>query len=1545
MAAPDLPPSFIFEYARFDEEDPVDTEMALAHRQLMETLQGRSEIEIHNDLQVAASSSMPRHGEIINGLLYGILISDANNNNNNPQLPVNELFRLMNFVARDSLSYALRQTRHFCSHLNFHRIRPQVKQRLVWLVDQLTEVRVPGVDQLHMCLLRQIRGGDVSPPNIQLADAMVDLLHGSVNWLYSFPVLVAYSCYTFLRIMLDHNRNLNLREKEARFCARLLRERFRDCSDIGRDLVRAMQDVARIREMEEIWVDLLYKPERLNPQLEGVHQLMAMPSKDIYLASRLTFAMEHKLLFILRTVPTGGHTWNLKWFVDRYLSAPETDALYCDIIRYICGVYHPTNAILASPIVPRYVVIGGLMRSVKSNVAAANIKLALFFDWLFYDPAMDNIMNIEPAMLLMEKSVERYGYLTAILLEFLSFVTEHYYPPLREEIQRHVRLAGESLVDKGVIRSFRVFYDSPYLEPYPPCRDYIRALFPRDFADLADATPGDVVRGTSMENLEEHPLPKPEASPTNESADEFDNAPTSFGAGQNGSEEEEYYQERKDTKASGQRSRDHSRESSREPMQIDDVSTSHQEVEDDNGEDEVMESSFVEAKPDTSLNAVPLPGWGSTSGSSTATGASKDGQSAPAAPTPIPGASLWIFGNSLQEFKKAYESTPAAPETATMFRHIWEIFGDVAAASVEGSDIAQEIGAEICSIAKTCEIPESYLTESAPVGKDVGMLEPLMACLWTIAARDGAEGASRMSQVFLKSEATVEPSKRLLGMWLLVALVREQTRNGASTNMTLEQTLLQYGAFIQESATQDQSNRIEEDSVVTTSDQIQASARDYVLRDLERLHERQLAAFDTVLPLVLQYLPDLVPRTEPFLHLVVNMAVPQQIYKISMSLHKREYTLMSTPSPLPALSSSSVKEEKKGIRNGRATKKRGTIDPSEERETSTTGTQVGTNWTPKMSSPSLEILGRTLAWGTYYQLAIWQFLVSEIGGVSGPVCTLLAASWVPRLCSQTEAEALTGVQNLIRTLPVSPPDTKLGRALVWISSQTGSISSEMRELCESWVAHWLRTAPEQLSAVLISLSDKTAPPVGGSGPTGGSDMDVEMADVNSSKAKNTRTRNNNNNNSNAKVKLNPKQRKEQAMQLRVALSLLRVWWDSASPYPGSKHIFGRVWSQDVKNQVQEALVETFGAKESNNWPREWWRNATAEDRDGESEEDVKESESGDDVKADPSEEDDDKKSAGGDDQDASDQDRSSDDGDDNDHEVKGRGVKRSGGSSGSSRRNSPKLGSSTTSTTTKRASLTAGVLNSKSRKAKATPAAVKKAPARKGPSSRRRKVSEDEDDEDEEEDDQDEEDEEDEEEEEADDDDDGQGGQDDEDEDEEEEDEDTKKKTVKGKQPARRASTTSRSKAAKANTRSKAKTVTTRTGRRKAGKKDDDDDEEESDGDEDRDEEDDEDGEAKNGDQDDDDEEQDVNQDPNDNNDEDEDEEEEEVQAKGKLPIYSQRKAAASANSKLRTKPSPTSSSSSGSSPGSRSKSATTTAAKRRGKRRLPSDEDDEDDD
>lgn len=55
-------------------------------------------------------------------------------------------------------------------------------------------------------------------------------------------------------------------------------------------------------------------------------------------------------------------------------------------------------------------------------------------------------------MLLMERSIERAPYITAVMMEFLFFAIENYYPPLREYIQEHVAKAAQSIADKGVIR-------------------------------------------------------------------------------------------------------------------------------------------------------------------------------------------------------------------------------------------------------------------------------------------------------------------------------------------------------------------------------------------------------------------------------------------------------------------------------------------------------------------------------------------------------------------------------------------------------------------------------------------------------------------------------------------------------------------------------------------------------------------------------------------------------------------------------------------------------------------------------------------------------------------------------------------------------------------------------------------------------------------------------------------------------------------------------------------------------------------------------------
>lgn len=44
---------------------------------------------------------------------------------------------------------------------------------------------------------------------------------------------------------------------------------FMECLIIGRDLVRLLQNVARIPEIELVWKDLLHNPQVLSPQFTG----------------------------------------------------------------------------------------------------------------------------------------------------------------------------------------------------------------------------------------------------------------------------------------------------------------------------------------------------------------------------------------------------------------------------------------------------------------------------------------------------------------------------------------------------------------------------------------------------------------------------------------------------------------------------------------------------------------------------------------------------------------------------------------------------------------------------------------------------------------------------------------------------------------------------------------------------------------------------------------------------------------------------------------------------------------------------------------------------------------------------------------------------------------------------------------------------------------------------------------------------------------------------------------------------------------------------
>lgn len=58
------------------------------------------------------------------------------------------------------------------------------------------------------------------------------------------------------------------------------------------------------------------------------------------------------------------------WFQRQYLSTPDSQSLRCDLIRYICGVVHPSNEVLSSDILPRWAIIGWLLTTCTVRVGA-----------------------------------------------------------------------------------------------------------------------------------------------------------------------------------------------------------------------------------------------------------------------------------------------------------------------------------------------------------------------------------------------------------------------------------------------------------------------------------------------------------------------------------------------------------------------------------------------------------------------------------------------------------------------------------------------------------------------------------------------------------------------------------------------------------------------------------------------------------------------------------------------------------------------------------------------------------------------------------------------------------------------------------------------------------------------------------------------------------------------------------------------------------------------------------------------------------------------
>ncbi|CAA7028131.1 unnamed protein product [Microthlaspi erraticum] len=323
------------------------------------------------------------------------------------------------------------------------------KIQLLWATKEMIGVSSVGLEDLIVSLLRRIGSGDYSDQNLWLCSELVSLF--LENWdclLEEFPLVLTSALYSFLRLLADHCRVIgvakleNVKRLEIRFCVKMFREEPDLCLKIGRDLLRLLQDLVHVPEFREIQNGLVVN----------------RCTSSRYFFLRITPEMEIQLRFLLGNVKLGSHKRHQMWFLKKFLLGPEKETVLIDIVRFVCCVIHPTNETIRSEIMPRWAVIGWFLElSKQSQHIERSVKLALFYDWLFFDERVDsNIMNVEPAALLMVWSIPQYPQITHSLLEYLLNLVESYELSRRDMVARGVASAFRDIERKGVIRSLDI---------------------------------------------------------------------------------------------------------------------------------------------------------------------------------------------------------------------------------------------------------------------------------------------------------------------------------------------------------------------------------------------------------------------------------------------------------------------------------------------------------------------------------------------------------------------------------------------------------------------------------------------------------------------------------------------------------------------------------------------------------------------------------------------------------------------------------------------------------------------------------------------------------------------------------------------------------------------------------------------------------------------------------------------------------------------------------------------------------------------------------
>ncbi|KAK6726857.1 hypothetical protein RB195_004889 [Necator americanus] len=455
------------------------------------------------DFLISITPDKDRRDQVANGLLFYLLTDGVN---------FNKYFRCLSVIANDQWYATLCNVNMILIEL-WPKLHESCRELMLQFFREAVKLNVPKIENVIMNLVRSINGSVEWNHKLRHAHMIASILNDHEQWVMglkpgTFMLLNVVSTFGHLIIDIPAGSPLeNVRMAMVQSVVFIIRNRSADVCMLGRDLLLILMRLAKIPQINAIWVDLITNPSKFGLN-DGIEELFR--SNANFYGVRLSAEMAKKLEFIICQCKPNAQDKHFEWFSNTFFRGPDGPSLRAETIRYVLYFFKPDMP--AHVLEARGHFLYYLLTSIppNSDVEQQWCKTVIWFDWLTYDPHT-TVQFVEPVMSMLRIALANLPSKATALLEYVCKSVALIFPPKTELFKKSVNDAMQAVHEYyqgGLVG----ILDNPRIER--SVRELVRETFSEYFARNTTAPPTSTQSSPSAPQLiaQQQPPSRPQPS-------------------------------------------------------------------------------------------------------------------------------------------------------------------------------------------------------------------------------------------------------------------------------------------------------------------------------------------------------------------------------------------------------------------------------------------------------------------------------------------------------------------------------------------------------------------------------------------------------------------------------------------------------------------------------------------------------------------------------------------------------------------------------------------------------------------------------------------------------------------------------------------------------------------------------------------------------------------------------------------------------------------------------------------------------------------------